>query len=116
MRLETIEHADRKTLHRFIKLHCAPDTELIITDDWQAHRGIADHDTRHEVINHKAKEWVRGDIHTNGIENVWSLLKRSIAGTYHKLSAKHLDAYLDELKWFNNRENPYLFRDTLTKL
>jgi len=57
------------------------------------------------------------DAHTNTIENVWSLLKRSITGTYHKLSAKHLDAYLDELEWrFNNRDNPYLFRDTLRKL
>lgn len=60
---------------------------------------------------------MRGDIHTDTIENVWSLLKRSVAGSYHKVSAKHLDRYLDELEWrFNNRENPYLFRDTLTKL
>src|SRR5690349_415803 len=78
IRLQTVERTDRRTLHRFIKLHCAPDTELIITDDWQAYEGIADADTRHEVVNHKMKEWVRGDIHTNGIENVWSLLKRSI--------------------------------------
>ena len=62
-------------------------------------------------------EGLGGDIHTDGIENVWSLLKRSVTGTYHKLSVKHLDAYLDELEWrFNNRENPYLFRDTLVKL
>ena len=40
----------------------------------------------------------RGNIHTNGIENVWSLLKRSVTGSYHKLSVKHLDAYLDELE------------------
>jgi len=117
IRLQTIEHTDRKTLHRFIKLHCAPDTELIITDDWKAYHGLADHDTKHEVVNHSEKEWVRGDIHTNGIENVWSLLKRSVTGTYHKLSAKHLDAYLDELEWrFNNRNNRFLFRDTLMKL
>ncbi len=51
------------------------------------------------------------------VENVWSLFKRSVIGSYHKLSAKHLDAYLDELEWrFNNRDNPYLFRDTLLKL
>ena len=51
---------------------------------------------------------------TNGIENVWSLLKRSIIGSYHQLSAKHLDAYLDEMEWrFNNRDNPYLFEDTM---
>ncbi len=117
VRLQVIDRTDRKTLHRFIKDHTAPDTEVIITDDWKAYRGIGDHDTKHEVVNHLKKEYVRGDIHTNGIENVWSLLKRSVTGTYHKLSIKHLDAYLDELEWrFNNRENPYLFRDTLLKL
>ncbi len=52
-----------------------------------------------------------------GIESVWSLLKRSIVGSYHKVSVKHLDAYLDELEHrFNNRQNKFLFRDTLMKL
>ena len=84
---------------------------------WLPYKGIADHDTGYETVNHSAEEWVRGDVHTNSIEGVWSLLKRSIVGSYHKLSAKHLDAYLDELEWrFNNRDNPYLYRDTLLKL
>jgi len=57
------------------------------------------------------------DVHTNTVEGVWSLLKRSVVGSYHQLSAKHLPAYLDEMAFrFNNRENPYLFRDTLIKL
>jgi transposase-like protein len=117
IRLQVIDTASKKILHKFIKENTAPDTEVIITDELPAYRGLADDDTRHEVIKHVAKEYVRGDIHTNGIENVWSLLKRSVTGTYHKLSIKHLDAYLDELEWrFNNRENPYLFRDTLIKL
>ncbi len=117
VRLQKIAARDRTTLHQFVKDHCAPDTELIITDEWAPYGGIADQNTRHETVNHVQKEWVRGDIHTNGIENVWSLLKRSVVGTYHKISAKHIDAYLDELEWrFNNRENPYLFRDTLMKL
>ena len=61
--------------------------------------------------------WVRGDVHTNTIEGIWSLFKRSVVGSYHNVSAKHLDSYLDELEWrFNNRDNPYLFRDTLLKL
>lgn len=63
------------------------------------------------------REWVKGDVHTNSVENIWSLLKRSIVGSYHQVSKKHLDAYLDELEWrFNNRDNPYLFRDTLLRL
>ena len=72
---------------------------------------------RYETVNHSIKEYVRGDVHTNSVENIWSLLKRSIIGSYHKVSVKHLDAYLDELEWrFNNRDNPWLFRDTLLKL
>jgi transposase-like protein len=51
------------------------------------------------------------------MENVWSLLKRSIIGSYNQVSAKHLDAYLDELEFrFNNRENPFTFRDAMLKL
>ncbi len=45
---------------------------------------------------------------------MWSLFKRSIVGSFHKISAKHLDRYLEELEWrFNNRDNPYIFRDAL---
>src|SRR5262245_40309930 len=67
--------------------------------------------------NHSKEEWVCGHAHTNGAESVWSLLKRSIKGSYHKVSMKHLDAYLGELEHrFNNRDNEYLFRDTLLKL
>lgn len=79
--------------------------------------GTRTRDTRHERVHHSIEERVRGDVHTNTVECVWSLFKRSVAGSYHKVSVKHLDAYLDELEWrFNNRENPYLFRDTLVKL
>lgn len=60
---------------------------------------------------------VDGTLHTNSVENPWSLLKRSIVGSYHQISTKHVDKYLDEFEWrFNGRENPYLFRDTLLKL
>jgi len=117
VRLKVINNTDKKTLHQFIRAHTKPDTEMIITDEYRSYKGLKDHDTDHQTVNHALKEWVRGKIHTNSIENVWSILNRSIIGSYHKVTAKHLDAYLDELEWrFNNRENPYLFRDTLMKL
>ena len=117
LRMQVVSARDRKTRHAFIKTHTAPDTEAIYTDEWPPYKGIADHNTRHETVNHSEEEWVRGDVHTNTVENVWSLFKRSVIGSYHKVSHKHLDAYLDELEWrFNNRNNPYLFRDTLLKL
>ncbi len=106
----------RELAHAFLRRHLRPDTARLITDEHPAYKKFADEDTRHDVVNHEL-EWVNGDVHTNTVESVWSLLKRSIIGSYHKISTKHLDAYLDELEWrFNNRRNPYLFRETLRKL
>ena len=115
--LQVVHARDRETLHGFIREKTADKTEAYYTDDWAPYQGIADKNTRHETVNHSIEEWVRGDVHTNSIEGVWSLLKRSIIGAYHKVSVKHLDAYLDELEWrYNNRNNPWLFRDTLLRL
>jgi transposase-like protein len=117
VRMETLKWVDKQQLHAFIHKATAPDTEKIYTDEHPGYKGIADHDTMHGSVNHSQEEWVHGDIHTNGIESVWSLLKRSVVGTYHKVSVKHLDAYLGELEHrFNNRQNKFLFRDTLLKL
>lgn len=88
----------------------------VYTDTLPAYKSVAK-THNHEAVNHSKDEWVRGQVHTNTIENAWSLFKRSIVGAYHKISEKHLDAYLDEFEWrFNNRNNDYLFRDTLKKL
>jgi transposase-like protein len=117
IRLQVIPNATKVVLRKFIHDNTAPDTEAIYTDEMPAYWGIEDADTKHRWVNHSAEEWVVGDVHTNGIESVWSLLKRSIIGSYHKVSIKHLDAYLDELEHrFNNRKNEYIFRDTLMKL
>ncbi len=117
IRLQVVRGRDRESLQGFIRENVAGDAQAIYTDDWTAYEGIADQDTEHETVKHSEKEYVRGDVHTNSMENVWSLLKRSIIGSYHQVSAKHLDAYLDELEFrFNNRENPHMFRDALCKL
>ncbi len=50
-------------------------------------------------MNHSAGEYVRADAHTNTIESVWSLFKRSIVGAYHQISKKHMPKYLDEQAW-----------------
>lgn len=117
VRIEVGQRANRSTLHGFIKRHISDETEAIYTDEHPAYPGIGDNNTVHESVNHSAEEWVRGKVHTNTAESVWSLLDRSIIGAYHHVSAKHLDSYCGELEWrFNNRGNPYLFRDTLVKL
>ena len=115
--LKVIQARDRATLHKFIEEVTDDETEAYFTDEWAPYAGISDENTSHETVNHSAEQWARGDVHTNTVENVWSLLKQSIIGAYHQVSVKHLDAYLDELEWrFNNRNNPWLFRDTLIRL
>jgi transposase-like protein len=117
VRLRLEKSADRETIHGFLGDVVHDDAEAIYTDSWRPYQGIADENTRHETVNHHAEEWVRGDVHTQTIEGVWSLFKRSVVGSYHHMSVKHLPAYLDEMEWrYNNRENPYLFRDTILKL
>lgn len=113
IRLDIISDRGRKTLHKFIHGHVEKDS-TVYTDEWRAYWGVV---KDHHRVNHMLEEWVRGDVHTNSAESVWSLLKRSIIGAYHKVSVKHLDRYLDELEFrFNNRRNPYIFRDALQRM
>ena len=117
VRLERIPNTKRETLHGFIGRAVKDEAEAIYTDEWKAYLGIKDHDTRHETVNHSEEEWVRGDVHTNSIEGVWSLFKRSFVGAFHKMSVKHMDKYIEELEWrFNNRDNPHIFIDTLHRI
>lgn len=117
VRLRVGPNNSRKVLHGYIKEMVSGDAEAIYSDQHQSYVGLKDYNTDHQSVNHAQEEWVRGDVHTNTVENVWSLLKRSIVGSYHQLSEKHLEAYVDEMAWrFNNRSNAFLFRDTLVRL
>ncbi|OHB37213.1 MAG: hypothetical protein A2060_03645 [Planctomycetes bacterium GWA2_50_13] len=76
----------------------------IMTDDFSTYSRVKEHGFKHGVINHSAKEYVRGDIHTNTIEGFWSQMKRSIDGTYHSVSPKYLQTYVDEFAYrYNHR-------------
>ena len=115
------EDAKSGTLARYIKENVSTDVDVIVTDEFKAYpyamtrAGVPAE--KHKMIQHRRKHYVDGDIHTNTVESAFSLLKRGIVGTWHRVSAKHLSAYLDEMTWrFNNRKNPYLFRDTMLKL
>ena len=65
---------------------------------------------RHGRINHSERVYVSGDVHTNTIEGFWSLVKRGIMGTFHKVSRKYLPLYVNEFQFrYNNRTNPDIF-------
>ena len=116
-------HADdvkSGTLAKYIRENVSTDVDVIMTDDFKGYPKAL-HDAgvpcEHKTVNHSEKQYVDGDIYTNTIESAFSLLKRGIIGTWHKISAKHLQAYLDEMCFrFDNRKNPCLFRDTLLKM
>jgi transposase-like protein len=115
------EDAKSGTLAKYIRENISGDVDVIMTDELPAYppaivkAGMEN--VLHLTVNHSDGIYVDGDITTNGIESAFSLLKRGIIASWHKVSAKHLPAYLDEMTFrFNNRFNPYLFRDTLLKL
>jgi transposase-like protein len=106
------------TLAKYIKENVSTDVDVLMTDDFGAYPNAmkrAGHDAaKHKTINHSSKVYVQGDTHTNTVESAFSLLKRGIMGTWHKISAKHLAAYLEEMTFrFNRRKNHDLFVDTL---
>ena len=71
----------------------------VYTDDASAYEGLP---RPHETVKHSVSEYVRGQVHTNGMESFWSILKRGYIGTYHKMSPKHLNQYVTE---FAGRQN-----------
>lgn len=111
------EDAKSGTLRKFIQENISEDVEVLFTDDYIAYKGAAADlrkDGRHKRIRHKLKIYVKGDIHTNTIESAFSLLKRGVIGTWHKVSAKHLASYLQEMEFrFNRRKRSDLFLDAL---
>lgn len=111
---------DKATLQGFVVNHISPNVHRIYTDEHPSYQGLdADSGEQglHQTVNHSSKEYVRGDVSTNTVEGAFGLFKRAVVGSFHQVSHKHLDRYLDEFEFrFNNRQNPYLFRDTLRKL
>ena len=119
LRFTRVGDVKANTLYKVIHQNVSDDVEFIITDDVSAYDGAmgSQFKDKHMTINHSQKRYSNGWIYTNTVESAFSLLKRGVIGTWHKVSAKHLPAYLDEMCWrFNNRKNQFLFRDTLLKL
>ena len=121
LRFFNAEDVKSGTLAKYVKENISSDVDVIMTDEFAAYPNAlmqaGFRKQKHETIRHKDGIYVDGMVYTNSVESAFSLLKRGIIGSWHKVSAKHLPAYLDEMTFrFNNRNNPYLFRDTLLKL
>ena len=94
---QVVEHTDRRTLQGLVAEHTEPGVR-IYTDEHGAYRGLPNHET----VRHSVGNYVNGMAHTNGVESFWSMLKRGYHGTYHKMSPKHLQRYVNE---FSGRHN-----------
>lgn len=105
------------TLEKYVRENISEDVDILMTDDLGQYRGVARRlglKAKHKTIRHSIGIYVDGDVHTNTVESAFSLLKRGVIGTWHRLSAKHLQAYCTEMAFrFNRRQNPNLFVDTL---
>ncbi len=88
-------------IRQLVKKHCEPQSQ-IYTDQNPSYAGLNERGYRVESVNHSVKEYVRDRAHTNGIESFWAMLKRGYHGTYHKMSPKHLQRYVNE---FSGRHN-----------
>jgi len=100
-------NVNQQAVYDIIARNVDKTVDVIMTDDSKLYNfDMTQYQGKHESVNHSA-----------AIESAFSLFKRGIVGTWHKVSTKHLAAYLQEMTWrFNNRKNPFLFRDTIQKL
>lgn len=104
-----IANTAAQTLDRFVREVVSHRVSLISTDDHPGYKRL-NHDFPHGVVNHAYGQYVNGAIHTNTIEGFWSLVKRGIVGTFHKVSRKYLPLYVNEFEFrYNNRKNPDIF-------
>ena len=98
VRAEVVNGTDAKTLQGFVADHVAPGA-TVYTDEAAAYKGMP---FKHESVRHSTGEYVKEMAHTNGMESFWATLKRAHKGTFHKISEKHLQRYVDE---FAGRHN-----------
>jgi transposase-like protein len=121
LRFFRAEDVKSGTIERYVKENISTEVEVIVTDDSaiypkaiEGHPLMGDYRGKHRTINHSSGTYVEGMIHTNTVENSFSLLKRGIIGSWHKVSAKHLVRYLAEMEFrFNRRGRKDIFIDTL---
>jgi transposase-like protein len=105
VRAKVIPNVKRETLQAEI-LNQIENKSTVYTDGWAGYDALVAKDYIHETVNH-VEEYVRGQVHTQGIDNFWSLLKRGLTGTYVAVEPFHLDRYVDEQAFrYNNRATP----------
>jgi len=104
VRAQTVKRVNGTTLKPLIRKDVSAHA-IIMSDEFGAYHGLDKEFAGHHVVVHSQKEYVRGSVHTNGIESFWALFKRGYHGTYHQMSRKHLDKYVDEFEFRLNSKD-----------
>jgi hypothetical protein len=108
-----IHGISKEGLQSFVHEVVSTDVSLLATDEHRGYVGLADF-YPHKSVRHSSGNYVVGAIHTNTIEGFWSLIKRSIVGSYHKVSRKYLPLYVAEAQFrYNNRHNADIFGEAI---
>lgn len=102
VRAKVISGTDKMTLCQAVNNQVAQGSRLF-TDEHATYQHVQGY--RHETVNHTAKVYVRGDVHTNSIESVWAIIKRGHYGVYHQWSKKHMTRYINEFVFRLNAKN-----------
>jgi transposase-like protein len=103
-----LKNVTGETLRSFVREAVSTKVDLLVSDENRGYMALTEYP--HEIVNHSASEYVRGNVHTQTIDGFWSLLKRGIIGTFHNVSAKYLPLYVAEFEWrYNNRTNANIF-------
>ncbi|HUO91802.1 MAG TPA: IS1595 family transposase [Rhizomicrobium sp.] len=109
--LNKVNHA---TMQAFVHEVVATDVSLLSTDAAGGYRRLHETHNNHGMVDHSAHQYVSGALHTNTIEGFWSLIKRGVMGSYHKVSRKYLPLYVAEFQFrYNNRENADIFAEAI---
>lgn len=108
-----LERVTKKALQTFVHETVSTDVSLLATDEHRGYIGLGE-TFNHGSVHHAAGKYVIGAIHTNTIEGFWSLIKRGVVGTYHKVSRKYLPLYVAEFQFrYNNRLNEDIFGEAI---
>ena len=109
-----IENVRTETVEKFIYETVHTDVSLLVTDELRVYNDLWRGGYRHGAVNHSKKKYVIGALHTNTIEGFWSLIKRGVMGSYHKVSKKYLPLYVAEFQFrYNNRLNADIFGEAI---
>ncbi len=104
-----IDNTDTETLDGFVREAVSNKVSLICTDEHAGYRRLR-YRYRHGVVRHGMHEYVIGTVHTNTIEGFWSIMKRGVVGTFHKVSKKYMPLYVAEFEFrYNNRHEADIF-------